>query len=216
MGAPNSHGVFSLGANMETWKPVLGYEGLYEVSDLGRVRGLERTKNNRGAIQHVSGRIMQQRPNHKGYLTVHLSKNGVGARKPVHRIVAEAFIQNPDAKPQVNHISGVKTDNRATNLEWVTNSENMRHARLNNLVNYKPMLMAAHTPQARKKVADALKKPVLRSDGKRYASVKDAAKDIGVTHGAVSMNIHGKTRTCGGFVFSFEDGASLIKMARKG
>ena len=194
---------FSLGANMEKWLPVVGYEGIYEVSNTGHVRGLRRPKNNNGGVQIIPGRMMTERKNHKGYMTVHLSKDGVQKRVSVHRIVAMAFVENPDGKEQVNHIDGNKLNNRAENLEWVTNNENMQHAIKNGLVNYAPMLRAAHSKEARAKIARSQQKMVRRSDGKIYESVKEAAKDNSVCHSAISANIHGKSKFCVGYKFEF-------------
>lgn len=96
----------------ETWKQVRGYEGLYMVSDMGRVAGLKK--------QRFPAHIMRQELTENGYLRVGLFKDGKQSKKKVHRIVAEAFIPNPDGKPQVNYINGARTDNRARNLEWCT------------------------------------------------------------------------------------------------
>lgn len=105
---------------MEKWLPVKGYEGLYEVSDMGRVRSLKR------ATTH--GVVLIPKQTKKGYLRVTLSKNNQKATKTVHRLVAIAFIDNPENKAEVNHKNGVRTDNRVSNLEWVTRSENELHA----------------------------------------------------------------------------------------
>lgn len=97
----------------EIWRPVKSFEGLYEVSNLGRVRSLL-----------CAGRIRSPQPNHKGYLKVGLRKNGHLYMRRVSRLVAEAFVPNPDHKPHVNHINEDKTDNRACNLNWMTAEEN--------------------------------------------------------------------------------------------
>ena len=199
----------------EVWRPVTGYNGRYEVSNLGEVRSLERTKRNNGGAQRIPSHVMRQSQNHKGYKIVHLSKDGANTWVMVHRIVALAFIPNPEGKPQVNHIDGDKNNNAANNLEWVTNAENMRHAVENGLNNPWPMLRAAHSKESREKTSRSLQRAVIRSDGKVYESVNDAARDNDVTHGAVSMNIHGKTKKCNGFTFSFvDDGASVAKLAK--
>lgn len=104
----------------ERWRFVKGFEGLYLVSDLGRVMGLPK--------KTTYGRLLTQCPYTGGYLKVCLCKNNVKHTKPVHRLVAESFIPNAENKPEVNHKNGVRTDNRATNLEWVTRSENELHA----------------------------------------------------------------------------------------
>jgi len=121
---------------LEEWRPVLGYEGSYEVSNLGRVRSLDRVREHpgpRGSMirRVVRGRILKQSNNARGggYPDVYLSRPGghdVASRR-VHRLVAEAFLSNPDGKPHVNHIDSNPRNPRASNLEWVTREENMQH-----------------------------------------------------------------------------------------
>lgn len=103
----------------ETWKNIKEYEGLYQVSNLGRVKSF---------AVYKQGKILRPIRTHKGYLTVVLSKDKKEKRKRIHRLVAEEFIPNPKHKEQVNHINGNKTDNRINNLEWVTCQENVKHA----------------------------------------------------------------------------------------
>ncbi len=105
---------------MERWKPVPGYEGFYEVSDRGDVRSLKRAT--------TSGKVLKLSKTKHGYLKVTLSKNGEHKTAAVHRLVALAFLENPDNKQEVNHKNGIRTDNSLENLEWVTNSENQLHA----------------------------------------------------------------------------------------
>jgi len=112
----------------EVWKPVFGFEGVYEVSNQGRIK---RIKAGRGA---VAGKILSlNRINKKGYPTVYLHKdeNGIRTKKPfaTHIVVAAAFLSpKPSPLHQVNHKDGVKTNNASDNLEWVTNNENMAHS----------------------------------------------------------------------------------------
>ena len=101
----------------EVWKPIKGYEGLYEISNLGRVKSL----NYRGTGKE---KILKNIEDYKGYLEVCLTKNGRHKIFRVHRLVAEAFIPNPENKPCVDHINTIKNDNRIENLRWVTNKEN--------------------------------------------------------------------------------------------
>lgn len=117
----------------EVWKEVKGYEELYEVSNLGRVKSLDKILHNQYTKYFKKGRILKNNKIGAGYLSVGLSKNGV-KNFYIHRLVAEAFIENFDNKPQVNHINGIKTDNNVDNLEWCTRKENHRHAYENNLL----------------------------------------------------------------------------------
>lgn len=98
----------------EEWKPVFRYENSYQVSNLGNVRSI------------IKSKIINQYC-HK-YCRVSLTNGSKATNFLVHRLVAEAFITNPENKPQINHINGIKNDNRAENSEWVTQSENMLHA----------------------------------------------------------------------------------------
>lgn len=108
----------------EVWKDIKGYEGLYQISNLGRVKSLKRFNTNNA---NTKDRILKPSLDRKGYLHVVLCKNNKRYNKTLHRLVAEAFIENPENKPQVNHIDEDKTNNRVSNLEWMTNKENRNH-----------------------------------------------------------------------------------------
>jgi len=121
---------------MENWKPVKGYEGLYEVSNLGRVRSFDKyvlcIRN--GVEMNVlhRGKILKPVKRQHGYLGVMLYGKGGHATRgfktfSVHRLVAEAFIPNPNGLPEVNHIDEDKTNNKAENLQWVTRVENVNY-----------------------------------------------------------------------------------------
>lgn len=101
----------------EIWKDIAGYEGLYQVSNFGRIKSLR------------SKIILASLSSKSGYCYVGLAKNGMNKQKSVHRLVALAFIPNSENKPEVNHIDGNKHNNTVKNLEWVTKSENMKHCR---------------------------------------------------------------------------------------
>ena len=118
--------------SLEQWKDIKGYEGLYQVSNYGRVK----RKYNNGKI-----RILKPISTNNGYLRVSLSKNSVNNTYFVHRLVAQAFILNPENKPEVNHIDGDKTNNKIENLEWCTRSENIQHAFYTGLNQIDPALI---------------------------------------------------------------------------
>jgi hypothetical protein len=110
----------------EEWLPCPNYETSYEVSNLGRVRSIDRVSGKRKGI--VKGKILVQTPNRRRYLEVRLFNNGESIPKIVHRLIAKAFISNPNDLPQVNHKDGDKKNNSVVNLEWITNSENQKYA----------------------------------------------------------------------------------------
>lgn len=158
------------------WKPIPGFEGLYIVSDFGQVRGLKR------------GHCL--RPNRKrtGYLQVTLSRGGVNHYRDVHRLVAQAFLPNPEGKPQVNHKNGQKSDNRACNLEWVTESENQRHR-------FEVLGHRGHTARP----------VVCLETGSVYPSAKAAAEDIGCNRSSVSQCCLGTRKSCKNLHFKFKE-----------
>lgn len=150
----------------EEWKPVVGYEGLYEVSSYGKVRSLNfrRTKKCSELAQFNSG----------GYKMVHLTKNGIMASPKVHRLVAQAFIPNPENKPEVNHENGDKTKNTVDNLSWVTRGENQQHK-------YQILKISPNRPNRR---------PVrCKETGAVYDSVRAASRAMKTTHGSIRRAI---------------------------
>jgi len=117
---------------MEIWNDIKGYEGFYEISSYGRVKSLVRMrkcKNQYGPYTvEDPEKILRPGKNNHGYMSVVLYKDHKRKTKSVHRLVAKAFIDNPNNKIQVNHKNGLKHDNRIENLEWCTNSENQIHS----------------------------------------------------------------------------------------
>lgn len=114
---------------IELWKDIDGYEGIYQVSNLGRVKSLDRTLLGKNSIEYkVKGKIRKISCIGKGYQKIQLSKEGNSKNFLIHRLVAQAFIPNPENLPIVNHIDGNKTNNHIGNLEWVSSSKNINHA----------------------------------------------------------------------------------------
>lgn len=120
----------------EIWKDINGYEGLYKISNFGRVKSLARWTNSLfGKPRYLTEKIMTIQIVGGGYHSVRLCKNGTKTNFKIHRLVATHFISNPNNLPQVNHLSGIKKDNSIENLEWCNALHNMRHAWKMGLIN---------------------------------------------------------------------------------
>ena len=120
----------------EIWKDIKGYEGLYQVSNLGRVKRIGKYKNQFNT-EWESNKCLKMNKDRDGYCLVHLSKEGIVKCKKAHRLVAETFIENPENYEMINHKNEIKDDNRVENLEWCSHSENQKHA-LRTGLNVKP------------------------------------------------------------------------------
>jgi len=187
--------------SVETWKPVVGYEGLYEVSSMGRVKSLGRVDR---FNKKWNCRIMKPTYVGKHYQMVRLCKKGKTKNQKVHRLVAEAFIPNPDKKPQVNHIDGNKDNNCADNLEWCTNSENQLHARENGL-----------NSMAKNNATYSIPVDMYTRDGvfvKTFPSMCEAARNTGVKDSNISACCQKAflKYTAGGFCWKYAEGGVQI------
>lgn len=121
----------------EIWEDIVGYEGFYKMSSLGRIKSSERRINTFKASRIKKELIIKQKIHPTGYLYVNLNKNGISKTFKVHRLVAIAFIPNPENKPEVNHKKGNKLDNRFWMIEWSTPKENCEHRTIKNLIHSK-------------------------------------------------------------------------------
>ena len=123
---------------MEKWKEIKGFKNCYEVSNLGNVRSIDRcVKHYRGGLRKYKGSGKSLRYDKNGYTRCNLNKDGKRFDFRVHRLVADAFLDNKLNKKEVNHINGIKDDNNVNNLEWCTSSENRLHATKNRLIKTK-------------------------------------------------------------------------------
>ena len=167
----------------DDWRPIKGFPE-YFVSKNGQVMGKKK--------------VLKQTPDQYGYCSVSLYNNGLMKRKRVHRLVAEAFIPNTYEKTQINHKDGIKTNNSANNLEWVTPSENQFH-RCHELGK-----MPTNLALARARHIEKSSKPVICvENGVRYKSIAEAARDNGIWGQNIHKVCHGKLRTAGGYHWRF-------------
>ena len=171
----------------EIWKDIVGYEGLYQISNLGRVKSLKFGKE----------KIMNSLKNSNGYLSICLSKGGIQKRYFIHRLVALVFIPNPDNKPCVDHINGIRTDNRVNNLRWCTNKENQNFplARKNNSI--------AHINHPKKSKAVLQIDKVTGKIIKEYLSTMEAARQLGIDQSSISKCCNGKLKTTGNYTWKY-------------
>lgn len=169
---------------IEIWKPVVGYENNYAVSNLGRVK---RTASGCGARV---GHVLKANPRgDKGYLSVGLRKDGNYKSFLVARIVALTFIHNPEDKPQVNHKDGNKTNNRVDNLEWATNGENAQHAYDLGL-NPREKIFEQIPKPGELNAAHKLKDNQVVEIRNKYASGNYSLKNISKEYGVYYTTIH--------------------------
>lgn len=189
----------------EEWRDIEGYEGIFQISNLGRVKALERIRYDKNNVAYrVREKILSQTLDAYGYPVVGMSVNGVSRAKTVHRLMAKAFIPNPENKRCVDHINGIRNDNRLENLRWATHSENaMNKFRLNNQVDWADKNMS---DESRYNFTHSQCKPVVRSDGERFESIVSASRAIGLkTPGMVSKCVRGLRESVRGYGFSFEE-----------
>lgn len=169
----------------EEFKDIKGYEGLYQISNLGRVKSLNYRHTGRE-------KILKLKIDKDGYLLICLYKNGKQKFFTIHRLVAEEFIPNPNNLPQVNHKNEIKDDNRMENLEWCT-------VKYNNIYNGR-----------QKRIAEKISKSVLQIDKTtneviaEFPSTIEVQRQLGILH--ISECCKGKRNTAGGFKWQYKKG----------
>lgn len=176
--------------NKEIWKDIPDYEGLYQASNLGRIRSLDRIIiSSKGVSMPYKGKILSQSSDGcKGYLKVKLSKNGKAKTFRVHYLIAITFL---DKKGEcINHKDGNKINNNVENLEWVTYSENNKHAYDNGLKPVKCKKFLAYSPNG---------------EVFKYNNQTKCSKEIGVSTAYISRCLHGIYKSAKGWRFKYEE-----------
>ena len=164
----------------EIWKDIEDYEGLYQVSNLGRVKSSD------------TNRILKGNKDRGGYLLVNLYKNSVSSTKKIHRLVAQAFIPNPENKPQVNHIDENKTNNMVSNLEWSTNKENSNHG--------------TRTDRSSKTRSISIIATNLKTDeSTEFHGGGECARQLGLHHSSITSVLKGRYKQTGGYTFKYKE-----------
>ena len=182
----------------EIWKNIEGYEALYQVSNLGRVRSFGRDlmrKSRYGTMApyHISGRVLKPLHSQGDYCYVHLfDKDGTSTNHKVHRLVAKAFVPNPDNLNEVNHIDEDKDNNRADNLEWCKHAYNCNYGTRNE--------------RSKAKRSEPIQQ--LDADGNvvaEYPSAIEAQRATGTNRKRIRMCCNGKYKTAGGYCWKFKE-----------
>lgn len=187
--------------NHDVWQPIPDFQGLYEASKSGEIRSIARI-DKRGK-PWPTRTLKPFRDGKKGYVAVCLLKDGVPTRAKVHRVIASVFVPNPRSAPQVNHINGDRSDNRASNLEWCTGSENVRHAfdQLGRVSSggHAGKIGAAHHASRAVVATNQSTGEVLA-----FGSSAEAARALGLASGSVPRVCSGKWKHAGGWSFRYE------------
>lgn len=187
----------------EVWKDVVGYEGLYQVSNLGRVKSLEREVWNHQGYTTKKERILKQSFDSKKYLIVRLCNRDNQPCFKVHRLVTKAFIPNLENKPFIDHINTIRTDNRVGNLRWCTAHENninplTRKHRSEGLKGRDVWMSGKFSKDCPNSI------PIVQlTKNEQYIRTwncsLDAQRELGILHSSISNNLKGRSKSAGGF-----------------
>lgn len=183
----------------EIWKDIPDFEGLYQVSNLGRIKSLDRlmlnpSKFTKNPLRKLKGRILKIRVDKHGYCTVTLYSEGTPKLCKIHRLVAQVFIHNstPETRTQIDHIDGNKINNTVLNLKWVTSQENANN----------PITFVNRTLQGRERNTFCRRHVINLSTGKNFNSIREAARFYKLSAKSLGQNIK-KNCIYGGYEWAF-------------
>ena len=184
---------------MENWKDIENYEGFYQVSNLGRVRSLERDiYYPNGTVHHLKEKILASNLDRHGYQYVNLYKNGEGKKMLVHRLVAMAFIPNPENNPQVNHKDENPLNNFVENLEWCTASYNTNYGTRNErMIQNRRSYKLGNHPQAKSVFCEEL--------NKTFDCAKRAGEELGIDVSSIVKVCKAKAKIAGKLHWKYAD-----------
>ncbi len=184
---------------IEKWRPIKDYEGLYEVSNIGRVRSLDKWVSAKAeSMAFKRGKILKSNPNGGGYLSVTLCKDSNNHKiYLVHRLVAEAFLDNPNNLPCVNHKNEDKTDNRIENLEWCSYEYN---------INYGTALARMKAKVTNGALSKVIQQFTINEELiNEYPSINEAKRQNGYCVGNISKCCQGKRKTAYGYIWKYKE-----------
>lgn len=164
----------------EVWKDIEDYEGLYQVSNLGRVKRV------------TTNSILKPLKHQQGYLRVRLSKNNIAFTKTIHRLVAQAFIPNPDNKPEVNHIDEDKTNNNINNLEWSTRKDNLNYGTRNKRM-------------SKTKSIPIIATNINTGEVTEFYGVRECARQLGLHSSNIANTLKNRSKQTGGYTFKYKE-----------
>lgn len=172
----------------EIWKHIPDYEGLYQVSNYGRIKSLDKYVNGRNSKRLLKGKILSLPKEKDGYLVVNLYKNNKGKQFRVHRLVAEVFIPNPNNFPEVNHKNEDKTDNKIENLEWCTPEYNCNYGNRN------------------RKIRKRINQYDLEGNFiKTWDSIIQVERELNIFHSRIIEVCQGKRKQIGSYIWRYVD-----------
>lgn len=195
----------------EIWKDIIGYEGLYQVSNLGRIKSVDRyVKHPIYGLMHIKERILKFGISGNGYLIVGLYRDGKQTPKLVHRLVAEAFIPNPNNLTDVDHLNTNRTDNRVENLRWCTHKENQNNPK--SIVHFSECKQGENAPKPMKGKFGKehnTSKPILQYtiDGqliREWYCGMDVQRELGINQSNIAKCCRGKYKSSGGYRWKYK------------